>query len=259
MAEGLEIRALSSLEDMREASALIDRVWGERRIVLPALLRALADHGNPVLGAFREERMVGAQMGFLGWEEGTLLLHSHITGVAPEDQHAGIGLELKRAQRAWCLERGIDTVTWTFDPLVARNAFFNLEKLGAVADRFHRDLYGPMNDAFNAGDRSDRLEVRWALRSARVEAALAGRLPEAAAGDAVLVDERAGVPVPGAPSDAPVLVVRIPLDYHVLRRADPGAGAAWRDAVGDALEQAMAAGYRATRFLRDGAYLLEAG
>ena len=72
---------------------------------------------------------------------------------------------LKAAQRDWCLARGIDVVTWTMDPMVARNAWFNLHKLGAVGVAFHRDYYGPMDDTFNRGERSDRLEFRWDLRS----------------------------------------------------------------------------------------------
>ncbi|MGH2675966.1 MAG: hypothetical protein ACRDH1_11220, partial [Actinomycetota bacterium] len=128
--------------------------------------------------------------------------------------------------------------TWTMDPMVARNARFNLHKLGAVADRFHRDYYGPMEDAFNRGERSDRIEIRWELRSEGTERAMRGE------------------PRDPATIEAAVLV-RVPEDYHELRDRDPDAARRWRDEVADALERAFGDGYVATGFLREGAYVLE--
>lgn len=250
------IRPLSSVEDVRAAAALFDRIWGERRVVGAPLLRALAAHGGQVLGAFRDDEMVGAQVGLIGLGETGPVLHSHITGVAPEVQGKGVGFRLKLAQRDWCLERGIDTVSWTFDPLVARNARFNLHKLGAVAVRFHRDYYGPMYDAFNRGDRSDRLEVLWELQTPRVEAAIEGNMRKAPADASTLLGEKDGWPDPHPGTSAP-LSVRIPLDYHGLREDEPAAAAAWRDAVADALEEAFSGRLRGVDFTRDGDYLLE--
>ena len=253
------IRPLSSVDDVRDAAALFDRIWGERRVVGAPLLRALAAHGGEVLGAFRGSEMVGAQVGLIGLGESGPLLHSHITGVAPEVQHQGVGFRLKVAQRDWCLERGIDTISWTFDPVVARNARFNLHKLGAVAVRFHRDYYGPMYDAFNRGDRSDRLEVHWELRSPRVEAAIADKAEDHGGSVVTRLGEKEGWPEPQpGVADAP-LSVRIPVDYHGLREDEPAAAAAWRDAVAEALEEAFAGGLRGVDFTRDGAYLLERG
>jgi predicted GNAT superfamily acetyltransferase len=238
MGDPVTVRPLHSLEDVRSASALLDRIWQERRVMGAPLLRAMAGHGGQVLGAFDGDALVGVLVGLVGLgEDRRPILHSHITGVAPETQHRGIGFLLKRAQREWCLDRDIDVVTWTMDPMVARNARFNLHKLGAVADRFHRDYYGPMDDAFNRGDRSDRLEIRWELHTDRVERAMAGEPPE-----------------PAAP---PAGLVRVPDDYHALRDRDPAAARRWRDEVADALEGAFAGGLRATGFLREGAYVLE--
>src|SRR5919106_1378878 len=168
MAEAVAVRPLSSLEDVRAAAALFDRIWQERRVMGAPLLRAMATHGGQVLGAFEGNELVGALVGLVGLtEDGRNVLHSHITGVAPETQHRGVGFLLKRAQRDWCQARGIEEVTWTMDPMVARNARFNLHKLGAVGAAFYRDYYGPMEDAFNRGERSDRLEIRWDLHSER--------------------------------------------------------------------------------------------
>jgi predicted GNAT superfamily acetyltransferase len=259
MAEPITIRELSSLDDSRAAAALLDSIWGGRAVITSELLLAMGTHGGLVLGAFRGETLVGAQMGFLGLVGGRPVVHSHVTGVVPDEQGAGVGFALKLGQRDWCLARGIHVVTWTFDPLIARNARFNLHKLGAVAYRFLRDFYGPMDDAFNVGDRTDRLEVRWDLRSPRVEAAIAGRSPEESdAGETrAVLDERAGQPFPLEVGEATRIAIRVPSDYQSLRRTDPAAAKAWRDAVGDALEQAMRSGFRAIDFLRQGTYILE--
>jgi len=259
MAEVVTIRELSSVDDVRAAAKLLDGIWGGRPVLSAELLRATAMHGGLVLGAFRGEVLVGAQMAFVGLVQKVLILHSHVTGVAPEAQDAGVGFALKLGQRDWCLSRGIDTVTWTFDPLIARNARFNLHKLGAVADAFLRDFYGPMEDAFNIGERTDRLDVRWELRSPRVEAAAAGQaLAEGGPAYAsVVLDDREGRPIRQESGDATRRLVKVPSDYQALREADSSAAGEWRDAVADALEEAMNEGFRAVDFLREGAYVLE--
>jgi predicted GNAT superfamily acetyltransferase len=239
MGEGVEVRPLSSLEDVRAAAELFDRIWQERRVMGAPLLRAMAAHGGQVLGAFDGAELAGALVGLVGLtEDGRPVLHSHITGVAPEAQLRGVGFELKRAQRDWCLARGIDVVTWTMDPMVARNARFNLHKLGAIGAAFHRDYYGPMDDAFNRGERSDRLEIRWELRSPRVASAMAGTPVDPAAARAAAV-------------------VPVPEDYHALRGEDDAGARRWRDRVADELETAFGDGLLATGFLREGAYVLE--
>ena len=258
MGDEVEVREVSSLEEAREAGALMDRVWNVQRVVTGELLRAMSSHGNPVLAAYLGERMVGAQMGFLAPADDGLSVHSHVTGVLPEVQHRGVGFRLKLAQRDWCLARGIRLVTWTFDPMMARNAYFNLRKLGGAAVRFHRDYYGPMTDAINAGERTDRLEIRWELEDPRVAAAVEGRGEAPDAGGATpLLEEAEGAPRPHPGAAGERLLVRVPSDYVGLREADREAARAWRDAVAAALEDSLARGYRATGFLRGGAYLLE--
>lgn len=257
-ASNITIRDLASVEDMRAMSTLLERIWREPRILTPELLRALATHGNPVIGAFESGRLVGAQMAFLGLEEGRTILHSHVTGIEPGEQHRGIGFLLKLAQREWALAHAVDVITWTFDPLIARNAYFNLRKLGAIGHRFLRDFYGPMDDAFNAGERSDRLEARWELLHPRVQAALGGGAPEPEdAGAVALLDEADGEPQPHLERQGERLLVRVPSDYLMLRDDERGVATAWRDAVADALEEAFSRGFRAMSFLREGAYVME--
>src|SRR5206468_9447310 len=142
-------------------------------------LRALAHSGNYVAGAFIEGRLIG---GLVGWLGGTppheLHMHSHILGVLPGNETRGLGFELKQHQRGWCLGRGVNVMEWTTDPLVRRNAHFNLTKLGAEAPDYLVNVYGQMRDGINAGEESDRLLIRWHLDSERAEAAAAGKLRE---------------------------------------------------------------------------------
>ena len=261
MADGISVHPVETLEQARAAADLLDRVWGEQRVIGTPLLWAMASHGGQVLAAFRGDEIVGAQVGVVGLVEGRPTLHSHITGVLAEVQHRGVGLLMKKAQRDWCLQRGITRVTWTFDPMVARNAYFNLVKLGAVAVRFHREYYGDMQDAFNRGDRSDRLEVLWELESDRVLAALG--LADAEDDDVglatgpVLLREADGEPLPSAlePSARSVWV-SVPEDYHAMRERNRETARRWRDAVADALGTAFTAGLRAVGFEREKGYLL---
>lgn len=259
MGETVEVRTFTSLEDLEATAALLDRIWGEELVLRVELLRALTAHGNPVLGAFVEGELVGAQMGFLGRApDGELILHSHVTGVLEEHQHTGVGFALKAAQRDWSLANGIATVTWTFDPTIGRNAYFNLRKLGASAERFFRNFYGEMDDAFNLGERTDRLEIVWRLRDPRVVAAMAGERVEVDASEAVpLLDGREGRPLLRPGADAPRLLIRVPRDHVALRREDPGLAEAWRDAVADAFDETAARGLIAVDFHPDAGYVLE--
>jgi predicted GNAT superfamily acetyltransferase len=276
-AAGVEVRELHEVAELRQVQRLFEEVWrpapGNPPPVTAELLRALSHAGNYVAGAFAGERLAGACVGFLSLPAeapppdpppgpGGLALHSHIAGVAPGAQRHGVGFALKAHQRAWALARGLRLAVWTFDPLVARNAWFNLTKLAADAADYLADFYGPMTDAINAGEESDRLLVAWRLDDPRVAAACAGSPSEpdpaalAAAGAAVALDADAdGLPVPG-PTDAAVLLVRVPDDVEGLRGRDPAAARRWRHAVRQTLGGLMAGGAAVTGFARPGCYVL---
>lgn len=267
---GVEVGDLERREDLEAASRLLDRVWGREEsagaVMAPEALTALAHAGGQVTGAFRDGRLVGATAAFVGaFPDGGLRLHSHITGVVPEAAGTGVGRALKLHQRAWCLQRGIDHVRWTFDPLVRRNAVFNLVALGARAVAFERDVYGPMADARNAGLPTDRLLADWELQGPRVRAALGGR---AAAPDIAAVRRSGAEPaLEVGDDDAPVhhrtgasrRLVQIPPDIEALRRRDVALATRWAEAVREELGGAMDAGFRVTGVSRDGWYLLAAG
>lgn len=223
----IDIRTLGDVDGIHEAARLLDEVWGEPGTMPANILRALEHAGEYVVGLFDGERMVGASAAFFG-PPADRTMHSHITGILPGQQGRGLGRLLKEHQRTWALERGVGHITWTFDPLVARNAHFNLAVLGTHATEYLVDHYGAMADAVNRGDESDRLMVSWAL---------------------------AEPPAPTPTDPAVVAVVAVPADIEALRRSDPVAAAEWRRRLRDELGGHLASGLRIGGFDRRG-YLI---
>jgi predicted GNAT superfamily acetyltransferase len=205
-------------------------------------------------------------VGWLGQEPHGLALHSHLTGSDPTVRGAGVGLAVKRHQAAWALAHGIGEVRWTFDPLVRRNAWFNLTKLGVDVAAFEVDFYGPLADGINDGDESDRAFVVWDLNGSRAVAAAADQLaaPDAgalhAAGAVVVLDiDSSGGPVPvSAPASTDrIRLYATPPDIEGLRRTDPDLARAWRRALRATFGVAVSDGGRVAGISRDGWYVIE--
>jgi predicted GNAT superfamily acetyltransferase len=269
------IRELSSPEEHDGAADLITRIWSVepgQSLMPSALMRVMAYEGCFVAGVFDDEdggRMIGAAVGFLASDgEGRgIHLHSHIAGVLPETKGRHAGFALKLHQRAWALSRGIDRITWTFDPLVRGNAYFNLVKLAAQASDYLVDFYGTtMHDGVNAGQGSDRLLMTWELASPRVIAAAGGRRVEAPDTEPLLAAGR--VLLSGIAEDAHSLSASVldtsgpllcatPAAIQTLRHEAPEQARRWRFAVRGALTEAVASGYRIAGFTRSGWYLLD--
>lgn len=253
-AADVELRPLTSIEDADRILGVMIATWGEHQLLPREMIRALGDSGNTPWGAFDGDELIGYVLGWSGVDrdEG-LHAHSHMLATLPDRRHRGIGYALKLTQRAYCLDQGISRVRWTFDPLLSRNAHFNLNKLGATADRFLPNFYGEMTDTLNRGERSDRLMVRWDLE----------REPAGPArGDGFEVLGRAGddptTPAPTpvrAPEGAPALI-RIPREYHELRQRDRALADAWREATAEAFTACFEKGLLATGFTGDSAYVL---
>ncbi len=235
----MELRPLSSLEQFDDAIGIMVATWGGFQLPPREVITALAYSGNVPLGAFDEERLVGFVLGWAGVDEGGLHIHSHMLAALPERRHRGVGYVLKLGQRAQALDQGIHTARWTFDPLVARNGWFNLGKLGAVADRFGRAFYGEMSDEINRGDRTDRLVIRWDLDPDPAPRSVPEGLPTvlAASGDA-----EDPVPVEGSPPSSEGGVIEVPREHAELRQRDADLASRWRDAVAQALEGCFGAG-----------------
>jgi predicted GNAT superfamily acetyltransferase len=266
VAAGVRVGEIGDLDGLEAVYRLYEGIWRpdpKDPPVTTALLRALTKAGNYVAGAFDGPELVGACVGFLGSVRGSLELHSHIAGVSSRALGRSVGFALKLHQRAWALARGVSVVEWTFDPLVRRNAYFNLVKLGARPAEYLPNFYGGMADTINHGDDSDRLLARWVLDAPEVVAASHGKPSpldvhgEAGAGAVVALGRSEdGAPVVG-PLDGRVLLVAVPPDFESLRATVPALARRWRLAVRHTLGAAMAAGGRVTGFDRAGWYVVE--
>jgi predicted GNAT superfamily acetyltransferase len=257
---GVEIRDLSEPAELRAVHALYRGIWGSGSADSPVSyeqLRAMAHTGNYTAGAFLDGEMVGACVGFFGAPPGRVL-HSHVAGVIDGARARSVGYALKLHQRAWALARGLREVTWTFDPLVRRNAYFNLVKLAARPREYLVDFYGDLTDAVNAGQGSDRLLIVWDLTAPEVVAACDGNRAEADTGAVppALTVSPAGRPV-SVRVTAPTVRVPVPEDVEAIRRSDPDLARQWRAAVRDLLHGLMAGGGRVVGFHRTGGYLVE--
>lgn len=263
----VRIELVDDIEGLKAAAKVVDEVWGpgpEDRPVSVGLLRAMTHAGNYCAVAVDDRRAVGVCVGFVGLSDG-LFLHSHVTGALREYAGRHIGRALKLDQRAWSLERGIRSITWTYDPLVRRNAFVNVRRLGALPLRYLTDFYGDMNDSINAGQHTDRLVVQWPLDHDRVRR-LCGEAvgPEAEprwgeAQERLSIDASTGGPVVGGPSVSPVQLVGTPVDVERMRRESPALALDWRLAMREVLGGLMAEGWSIRSFTDSGYYVLEQG
>ena len=155
-------RSLVSVSDINQAREIFDRTWApvNSTEVTPNLLQAMVHSGSYLSGAFIDNKIVGAALAFPATNNG-LHLHSHMTAVLDEHRDKGVGYALKIDQWGWAKKKNYSHLSWTFDPLVRRNAKLNIIKLGVDISAYYPNFYGEMPDALNAGDESDRLMVSW--------------------------------------------------------------------------------------------------
>lgn len=300
---GVRITLLESPGELAEAEQVLRRVWGARptdsSIATAAMMRAIGHAGGYVAGVRADPAagapLVGVCVGFCA-APAELSLHSHVAGLVEASVGHGAGRALKLDQRAWALEHGLTSITWTYDPLVSRNAYFNLHRLGAHLAEYLVDFYGPLEDGVNTGEPSDRALVRWALDDPRVLALAAGHSGRAGArarwspgpdtgsggsGDAplqgsvgteegtpeptvLLTEGSHGEPRPGAVTAEALLedaagraLVAAPDDIEGLRHRDPAAAHAWRFALRGAMLPLLDHGWEVAGFARGRGYLIE--
>ena len=237
--EGIEIRTLHDADEMIELDEVFQQVWGSpTQLVTIEILVAVAHSGGYVSAAYDTraggERMLGASVGILARHQGRPALHSHITGLLPGARRSGLGRAMKMHQRRWAADHDIEWIVWTFDPLVRRNAWFNVEILGAEVHEYLPSFYGTMTDSINAGDESDRLLMAWPVSTG---------------------DERNEL---RTASGTPTLIPT-PDDIVALRRTDPAGVARWRTNTRDALQGALGRGERVVGFTANGEYVVEPG
>jgi predicted GNAT superfamily acetyltransferase len=190
-ADSIVLRRCQGLDELKACVALQKEVWNFTDAELvPLRMFVVADKvGGQVMGAFDGAVMVGFALSVPGTRSGHVYLHSHMLAVRKDHRNGGLGRRLKLLQRDEALSRGIELIEWTFDPLEIKNAYLNIEKLGAVARRYTINQYGVTSSPLQGGLPSDRLTAEWWLKSKRVETLLAtGKNPP------VTID--AGIAVP---------------------------------------------------------------
>jgi predicted GNAT superfamily acetyltransferase len=284
------IRILEKPEEMLAAEELQRVVWpGSETDVVPLhVLVTVAHNGGIVIGAFPKEShsqggeeeapmeikpLIGLVFGFPGLyftPDGPRPKHcSHQLAVHPQYRSLGLGFLLKRAQWQMVRHQGLDLITWTFDPLLSRNAYLNIARLGAVCNMYIRQAYGDMQDELNFGLPSDRFQVDWWVNSQRVKSRLSKQARRqldlthflAAGAEIINTSTESGdrwphptaalLPdsSPGSRTDASLLLVEIPADFQALRAKDQSRALEWRMSIRQIFEELFARGYLVTDFI----------
>ncbi len=301
-----KLHILESPQEMEAIEALQRVVWpGSETDVVPAhILLAMAHNGGLAIGAFAGEyesdspgeellendpvasppgALVGFVFGFPGLyttPDGPMLKHcSHMLAIHPDYRNQGLGFLLKRAQWQMVRYQGVDRITWTYDPLLSKNAHLNITRLGAVCSTYLKEAYGEMRDALNTGLPSDRFQVDWWVNTKRVDRRLShkARLPLdlahfLAAGAEIINPSQRGVanwprpgPLPALGDLAPpqtlageeggrrqgdtLILVEIPADFQGLRSAEPALALEWRMHTRQIFETLFDLGYLVTDFI----------
>lgn len=270
------LHILEAPEDFTAVENLQRVVWpGDEVEIVPAHLLIAAVHsGGLLIGAYAPD-MVGFVFGFPGLyatPDGPRLMHySHMLAVHPDYRNSGVGFLLKRAQWQMVRRQGLDRITWTYDPLLSRNAHLNIARLGAVCNTYLRDHYGELRDGLNRGVSTDRFQVDWWVNSQRVERRLSKHARRQldlanylAAGIGILNPTRlnaSGLPLPqrASPFDSlpqiqeederPLLMVEIPADFSAIKSADLALAQDWRLHTREVFEGLFTRGYLITDFI----------
>ena len=230
----IQVRKLETLTDQTLGRDIFDKTWAmdSGTEITPNLLQAMVHSGAYLSGAFIDKKCVGAAFAFPATTKG-LHLHSHMTAVLDKYRDQGIGYALKIDQWHWAKKNNYAEITWTFDPLVARNAKLNLIKLGVDISAYYPNFYGDMPDALNAGDESDRVMASWKV---------VGEQPLA---KSVITN----------PSGSDRLI-KIPEDIVAIRSEDISENLKWRHKVRDEFMRAFEKGGKVIGFSANNEYVV---
>lgn len=245
------IRPLASPADYSACVALQHETWGadSGEVVPPTILKVTQRLGGVAAGAFGGDgRLLGFVFGMTGVENGRVVHWSDMLAVRPEMRNTGLGRQLKEWQRDAARAVGATTIYWTFDPLVARNAHLNFNRLGTRVHEYVRDMYGEPTSVLHRGLGTDRLVVTWAIEGEPA----ASICPDGMPSDVATELREAPLIGAGLPEGLPPAVrIAVPLDIHAVLAADPTAGAVWRQCSRTAWEWAVANGYEVAGLWRE--------
>ena len=229
------VKEASRLIDQELSRKIFDQTWqlGIATEITPNLLIAMINGGAYLSSAYIGDKCVGAAFAFPA-TTGGLHLHSHMTAVLDEYRDQGIGYALKIDQWHWAKKNNYSEISWTFDPLVSRNAKLNLINLGVNISSYHPNFYGDMPDALNAGDESDRLMVSWKV-----------------IGENPVHRELVSSPKPND------ILIEIPTDIVAIRSSDKEENLRWRRKVREQFLQAFDKGGQVVGFSTNSEYVVQ--
>ncbi|HZE69988.1 MAG TPA: GNAT family N-acetyltransferase [Pyrinomonadaceae bacterium] len=261
MTSTIIIREIDSISEMKALEKLQKEVWGWDDLDTMPLMNFIVtkEVGGVLIGAFEGNVPVGFVFGFVGYDEGQIVFHSHMLAVLPSFREHGIGRKLKLAQREHALGKGYSCITWTFDPLQSPNAYLNFSKLGVIASKYKVNFYGEQTSStLHRYIGTDRLWVSWFLESKRVKRRLeCGFGAEPSQADLGKLESLVKTGPEGWPQSQPVaalagekLLIDIPADIGLLQQQNPQLAVAWRNATRAAFIEALAAGYIVEDFYR---------
>lgn len=253
--QAILVRPLQDPKEFQQAEEVQMSAWGmgSREATPKEVMIAINDNGGVVLGAFEGSKLIGFALTLIGYSSGKLYMYSHMTGVSKEYQSRGIGYLLKQKQKEVALERGLDLLAWTFDPIISRNAHFNFNKLGVIARNYFVNYYGPMPDSINLGWETDRFLSEWYVKDR-------GPKNPPPPGSENLRDAHVAIKKGGQEPFSRCLdwevditarrvLVDIPSDVVALKAADPEEGKRWRVGTREVFLKYFGAGFTAVALL----------
>jgi len=256
----VEVVAISTADECERLARVLADVWGfyeSSAVASTDTLCAMARSDCYVTGVLVDGRLVGGAFGWPHHVDGEWRLHSHVVGFLDGFRALGLGSLIKHHQREFARDAGLDSIEWTYDPLHAANARFNLAKLGARVLSFHEDYYGTLDDAFSGGLGSDRFLVRWGLDDEPpLPAEVAPMEGGAPARETILRVRGDGGPGT-ATSRASTVFAELPVNIVNLRKRDKQLAAEWRDAFAATVGRELAAGARVVGIGPELAYEIE--
>ena len=258
----IEIRPFESIDEFQQCVEFQAHTWGghfTERVPI-AILKVSQRLGGISSGAYDTKgQLVGFIFGMTGVQNGEVVHWSDMLAVKPDLRNSGLGVRLKDYQRKALLAKGIRKMHWTFDPLESKNAYLNLNKLGATSKEYVRDIYGQTDSPLHSGIGTDRLVTTWILDSPRTIERIQSEAPNSEAAQKVRhlsvfeVEKKHGLVRPMQPNlnlAVPAVSIPIPLSIQSLKKASLELAVEWRVAVRDSLTTYITEGYEVTDLLR---------
>lgn len=249
------IRSLQSIEELEEVRKLESSIWGENDSIPTHQTITAVKNGGLVLGAYDEEKLVGFQYSFPGFDGKSLYLCSHILGIDMRYRNKGIGKLLKIAQRDEALKLGYSLITWTYDPLESVNGYLNIAKLGGICSKYVENCYGEMEDLLNNGIPSDRFLVEWHIdKEVNKDRQINDiELNEVISRSLIQWNNNLeGFPVPSnilaIPNEDEIAFVAIPKDFRSIREKNIQLALKWRMTTRSVLTKLFSNGWKVVDF-----------